>query len=124
VNGKRRPQPHAQCPLERLRAAGIAKGVAALAAIGADPTRWDLAGWNTNVAWAFKTNVPTPNLDRRLLFPLALSSPIYSLRELFTLFVGFQWSTARMFRSCGPMTPENSAPASRSRSTCSRASAT
>jgi hypothetical protein len=50
VNGKRRPQPHAQCPLERLRAAGIAKGVAALAAIGADPTRWDLAGWNTNMA--------------------------------------------------------------------------
>ena len=39
-----------QCPLERLRAAGIAKGVAALEAIGADPTRWDLAGWNTNMA--------------------------------------------------------------------------
>jgi pimeloyl-ACP methyl ester carboxylesterase len=42
--------------------------------------------------------VPTPNLDRRLLFPLALSSPIYSLWELFTLFVGFQWSTTRMFQ--------------------------
>jgi hypothetical protein len=39
-----------QCRLERLRAAGIAKGVAALEAIGADPTRWDLAGWNTNMA--------------------------------------------------------------------------
>jgi pimeloyl-ACP methyl ester carboxylesterase len=42
--------------------------------------------------------VPTPNLDRRLLFPLALSSPIYSLWELFTLFVGSQWSTTRMFQ--------------------------
>lgn len=42
--------------------------------------------------------MPTPNLDRRLLFPLALSSPIYSLWELFTLFVGSQWSTTRMFQ--------------------------
>lgn len=29
--------------------------------------------------------------------PLALSSPLYSLRDLFTLVVGFQWSTAQMF---------------------------
>jgi pimeloyl-ACP methyl ester carboxylesterase len=86
-----------QLTLERLRAASNAKGVAALEGIGGDPTRWDLAAWNSNMAWAFKTNVPTPNLDRRLLFPQALSSPIYSLRDLYTLFVGFQWSTAQMF---------------------------
>jgi pimeloyl-ACP methyl ester carboxylesterase len=86
-----------QLTLERLRAASNAKGVAALEGIGGDPTRWDLAAWNTNMAWAFRTNVPTPNLDRRLLFPLALSSPIYSLRDLYTLFAGFQWSTAQMF---------------------------
>lgn len=86
-----------QLTLERLRAAGNAKGIAALERIGADPTRWDLQAWNTNMAWAFRTNVPTPNLDRRLLFPLALSSPIYTLRDLSTLFVGFQWSTAQMF---------------------------
>jgi len=71
--------------------------VAALEAIGPDPTRWDLRAWNTNMAWAFRTNVPTPNLDRRLLFPLALSSPLYSLRDLYALFTGFQWSTAQMF---------------------------
>src|SRR5262245_19003729 len=82
--------------LERLRAAGNAKGVAALEQIGGDPARWDLRAWNTSMAWAFKTNLPTPNLDRRLLFPLALPSPIYTLRDLFTLFVGFQWSTAQM----------------------------
>ena len=87
-----------QLTLERLRAAGNAKGVAALEGIGADPTRWDLRAWNTNMAWAFRTNVPTPNLDRRLLFPLALSSPIYSLRDLYALFAGFQWSTAQMFQ--------------------------
>jgi pimeloyl-ACP methyl ester carboxylesterase len=86
-----------QLTLERLRSAGNAKGVAALERIGADPARWDLRAWNTNMAWAFRTNLPTPNLDRRLLFPLALSSPIYRLRELLTLFTGFQWSTAQMF---------------------------
>ena len=87
-----------QLTLERLRAAGNAKGVAALEKIGPDPARWDLQAWNTNMAWAFRTNVPTPNLDRRLLFPLALSSPIYSLRDLYTLFAGFQWSTQQMFQ--------------------------
>lgn len=86
-----------QLTLQRLRAAGNAKGVVALEGIGGDPTRWDLGAWNTNMAWAFKTNLPSPNLDRRLLFPLALTSPIYSLRDLSTLFVGFQWSTAQMF---------------------------
>jgi pimeloyl-ACP methyl ester carboxylesterase len=86
-----------QLTLERLQVAGNKKGVAALEAIGADPTRWDLQAWNTNMAWAFRTNVPTPNLDRRLLFPLALTSPIYTLRDLVSLFVGFQWSTAQMF---------------------------
>lgn len=86
-----------QLALERLRAAGDTKGVAALEKIGGEPARWDLRAWNANMAWAFKTNLPTPNLDRRLLIPLAMSSPIYSVRDLFTLFVGFQWSTARMF---------------------------
>jgi hypothetical protein len=40
------------------------------------------------MAWAFRTNLPTPHLDRRLLFPLALTSPIYTLRDLWTLFQG------------------------------------
>jgi pimeloyl-ACP methyl ester carboxylesterase len=87
-----------QLTLERPRAAGNAKGVAVLEGIGADPTRWDLRAWNANMAWAFRTNVPTPNLDRKLLFPLALSSPIYTLRDLYALFAGFQWSTAQMFQ--------------------------
>jgi pimeloyl-ACP methyl ester carboxylesterase len=86
-----------QMTLDRLRAAGDSKGVAALERIGGDPTRWGLRAWNTNMGWAFKTNLPTPNLDRKLLFPLALSSPIYTLRDLYTLGMGFQWSTAEMF---------------------------
>jgi pimeloyl-ACP methyl ester carboxylesterase len=87
-----------QLTLKRLRAAGTTRGVTALEGIGPDPASWDLRAWNTNMAWAFKTNLPTPKLDRRLLFPLALSSPLYSLRDLASLFVGFQWSTAQMFQ--------------------------
>jgi pimeloyl-ACP methyl ester carboxylesterase len=87
-----------QLTLERLRAGGTAKGIAALERIGGDPARWDLQAWNTNMAWAFRTNLPTPKLDRRLLLPLALTSPIYSLGDLYSLFTGFQWSTAQMFQ--------------------------
>src|SRR5687767_12771444 len=83
--------------LERLRAADNTKAAEVLERIGGDPTKWDLRAWNTNMAWAFKTNLPTPNLDRKLLFPLALSSPIYTLRDLYYLFMGFQWSTAQMY---------------------------
>jgi pimeloyl-ACP methyl ester carboxylesterase len=83
--------------LERLRAAGNDKGVAALEKIGPDPSRWDLGDWNVNMAWAFKTNTPTPSPDRKLLFPLALSSPIYTLRDIYYLFVGFQFATAQLF---------------------------
>jgi pimeloyl-ACP methyl ester carboxylesterase len=86
-----------QMTLERLRAANNLKAIAALERIGTDPNRWDLGAWNTNMAWAFRTNVPTPKLDQKLLFPLALSSPIYTLRDLFDVFVGFQWSTEQMY---------------------------
>src|SRR6266540_1144642 len=86
-----------QMTLERLRAAGNHKTIAALEQIGADPRRWDLRAWNVNMAWAFKTNLPTPSPDRTLLFPLVLSSPIYTLRDIYTLFIGFQSSTAEMF---------------------------
>jgi pimeloyl-ACP methyl ester carboxylesterase len=86
-----------QMTLERLRAADNSKAVTALERIGGDPTQWDLRAWSTNMAWAFKTNLPTPNLDRKLLFPLALSSPIYTLRDLYNVFMGFQWSTAQMY---------------------------
>jgi pimeloyl-ACP methyl ester carboxylesterase len=86
-----------QMTLARLRAAGDTKGASALEKIGGDPLRWDLKDWNVNMAMAFKTNVPTPNLDRSLLFPLLLTSPLYSLRDIISVFSGFQFSTVKMF---------------------------
>jgi hypothetical protein len=107
--------------LERLRAAGNPRGVAALEGIGGDPTRWDLGAWNTGMAWAFRADLPTPNLDRRLLFPLALTSPSDRLADLSSLFTGFWWSTAQMLTELRAGTPGGSAPGSRSGSSCSRA---
>src|SRR5829696_2365925 len=110
-----------QMTLDRLRAAGNTKAVAGLERIGADLTAWDLGAWNTNMAWAFKTNLPIPNLDRKLLFPLALSSPIYSLRDLSSLFQGFQWSTAQMFPELLAYDARQLDPRFGSRSSCSSA---
>jgi pimeloyl-ACP methyl ester carboxylesterase len=86
-----------QLTLDRLRAAEDNKAVAALDRIGANPTRWDLRAWNLNMGLAFKTNLPTPNPDRTLLFPLVLFSPIYTLRDIYAVLMGFQWCTAEMF---------------------------
>ena len=83
--------------LERLRLAGNVRGIIALERIGGDPVYWDLHAWNVNMAWAFKTNTPIPNLDRAMLFPLVWTSPLYSLRDIMTLLTGFQNTTAAMF---------------------------
>lgn len=82
---------------ERLREQCSFHGMAALDRLDPDPRRWSLRDWNTSMGWAFKTNRPIPNLDRALLFPLVLFSPLYSLRDLYYLFAGFQASTAGLF---------------------------
>lgn len=75
--------------LERVRAAGNAKAVAALTAIGDDPTRWDLRAWQVKMDWTMKTDPVTPNGVTKLLFPLALTSPLYSLDDVRQLLAGF-----------------------------------
>lgn len=86
-----------QMTLERLRAVGNNKALAALEQIGPDPTLWTLRDWNINMDLAFKTNLPAPNLACTLLLPLVLSSPLYSLPNILTLFAGFQFSTVQMY---------------------------
>jgi pimeloyl-ACP methyl ester carboxylesterase len=86
-----------QMTLERLLAADNSK---AAAGPRADRRRPDPVGFTRlehEHGVAFKTNLSTPNLDRKLLFPLALSSPICTLRDLFNVFMGFQWSTTQMY---------------------------
>jgi pimeloyl-ACP methyl ester carboxylesterase len=86
-----------QLMLERLRVAGSAKAIAALEQIGADPSRWDLAAWGTKMNWTMKTDPVKPNAVTRLLFPLALTSPTHSLRDVVHLGAGFAYSQREMF---------------------------
>jgi pimeloyl-ACP methyl ester carboxylesterase len=83
--------------LDRVRAAGNAKAVAALEKIGADPSRWDVAAWGVKMNWTMKTDPVKPNAVTKLLFPLALTSPTHSLRDVVHLGAGFAYSQRQMF---------------------------
>jgi pimeloyl-ACP methyl ester carboxylesterase len=86
-----------QMAIDRLRAAGKARAVAALEEIGPDPRRWDRRAWEVNLGWTFQTNLPTPKLDRKLLLPLILTSPLYTLRDVYNWFAGFEFAKAQLF---------------------------
>jgi pimeloyl-ACP methyl ester carboxylesterase len=86
-----------QLTLDRVRAAGNAKAVTALERIGADPAQWDLRAWQTKMDWTMKTDPVTPNAVTRLLFPLAVTSPTYSLRDVRHLLAGFVTTQKQMF---------------------------
>jgi pimeloyl-ACP methyl ester carboxylesterase len=83
--------------LDRLRAAGNAKGVRALEKIGDDPARWDLRAWQTKMDWTMKTDPVSPNAVTRLLFPLARRSSIYRGRDKWLLLAGFLANQKQLF---------------------------
>jgi pimeloyl-ACP methyl ester carboxylesterase len=86
-----------QMTLDRVRAAGNSKAVAALEKIGADPSTWDLKSWQVKMQWTMKTDPVTPNAVTKLLFPLARKSGIYSLRDLWHLLAGFMTTQKQMY---------------------------
>jgi pimeloyl-ACP methyl ester carboxylesterase len=84
--------------LDRARAAGNAKAVAALERIGADPARWDVKAWETKMRWTMATDPVTPGVETKLIFPLVLTNPAYSLRDVISLGKGFAYSKQELFR--------------------------
>jgi pimeloyl-ACP methyl ester carboxylesterase len=83
--------------LERLRAAGRRRAVAALAAIGPDPSRWGFAAWQRKQRWLMRVDPVASRLPTRLLLPSALTSPAHSLRDVADLAAGLAWSQERLF---------------------------
>jgi pimeloyl-ACP methyl ester carboxylesterase len=75
--------------LRRLRAAGNRRGVAALEALDEDPRTWDVKAWGTRMQWTMATDPTTPNGVFKLLFPLLLTKPDYSLPDVVAWFRGF-----------------------------------
>jgi len=68
--------------LDRVRAAGNAKAVAALERIGDDPARWDVKAWEVKMRWNMATDPETPGVETKLILPLVLTNPAYSLRDV------------------------------------------
>ncbi|NUO61366.1 MAG: alpha/beta hydrolase [Hamadaea sp.] len=82
--------------LERVRAAGNTKAIAALEKIGDDPNQWDLRAWQVKMDVTMKTDPVTPNGVAKLLFPLAMTSPLYSLSGVKHLLAGFMDTQKQM----------------------------
>ena len=82
--------------LDRVDKAGNDKAVQALRTIGDDPARWDLRAWQTKMNWTMKTDPVTPNGVTKLLFPLAMTSPLYSLNDVKHLLGGFLTTQKQM----------------------------
>jgi pimeloyl-ACP methyl ester carboxylesterase len=75
--------------LERLRASGNRRGVAALERIGDDPASWNVKQWGTRMEWSMATDPVSPNVILKLIFPLLLRNPDYSLIDAWHWLKGF-----------------------------------
>lgn len=83
--------------LARLREAGERRGVAELEAIGAEPWRWDLQAWQRKQRWVLKTDRRMREVGRTLLMPSILTAPGYTLRDVFDLQRGMEFSAAQLY---------------------------
>lgn len=86
-----------QIVLERLRTAHNKKGVAFLEAIGPDPSRWDIKAWARKQQWTMKADPLMRNLPNTLLLGCPLTSPAHTLRDVWHVFSGQQFSQTRLF---------------------------
>jgi pimeloyl-ACP methyl ester carboxylesterase len=83
--------------LERLRAAGNRRGVAALEKLDADPRTWDVKQWGVRMQWSMGTDPTTGNAALTRLFKLLLTKPDYSLADVSAWLKGFGKSRDTMF---------------------------
>ncbi|MEV6525864.1 alpha/beta hydrolase [Longispora sp. NPDC051575] len=83
--------------LERARAAGHTRGVAALERIGADPMAWSLRDWGVKQQWTMKTDPVDPGVLLRLILPSILTTPGYGLGDVQSWMAGFEYSKKQMF---------------------------
>ncbi|WP_412540899.1 alpha/beta hydrolase [Longispora sp. K20-0274] len=83
--------------LERTRAAGLTRGVAALERIGADPAGWDLRAWGVSQQWTMKTDPYGAKVLTQLILPGIVRNPAYGLGDMKAWMVGFEHSKKEMF---------------------------
>src|SRR5262245_59405093 len=75
--------------LARLRAAGNKRGVVALERLSDDPAQWSVKDWGVRMQWSMGTDPVSPNVIFKLIFPLLLRNPDYSLLDAYYWVKGF-----------------------------------
>jgi pimeloyl-ACP methyl ester carboxylesterase len=82
--------------LARVRAAGSARAVKALEAIGGDPRHWSVKDWGVRMQHSMSTD-PAPKSGFKLPFSLLLTKPDYTLRDVRSWLKGFSATRDAMF---------------------------
>jgi pimeloyl-ACP methyl ester carboxylesterase len=83
--------------LDRLRAIGSNKGVAALEKIGPDSSRWTAKDYVTTAQWTMKSDPRTSNRTMDLLKTSIWFSPGHTFRDIQLLISGMNFSIAQLF---------------------------
>lgn len=84
--------------LDRLRRAGLTKGVAALERIGSDPSRWSAKDFTTTAQWAMRSDPRTSNQIMKLLRSAIWFFPGFTLRDIKNFVSGMEFSTAQLLK--------------------------
>ncbi|MGZ3681811.1 MAG: alpha/beta fold hydrolase, partial [Ktedonobacterales bacterium] len=86
-----------QVILERLRTAHNKKGVVILEAMGPDSSRWDIKAWTRKQQLTMQADPLMRDLPRTLLLGSPLTSPTHTLRDVWHVFAGQQFSQTQLF---------------------------
>lgn len=86
-----------QIILERLRTARNKKGIAVLQAIGPDPSQWNIKAWTRKQRLTMQADPLMSKAFNTLLLGCPLTSPTHSLRDVWHVFSGQQYSQTQLF---------------------------
>jgi pimeloyl-ACP methyl ester carboxylesterase len=87
-----------QITLDWLRAAGNARGVRAVQALGRRLDHLTPKEWTKLHQWTIKANTRIPNMINDLMLPAMLTSPDHTLRDMSAMTAGMNFSTDALFR--------------------------
>ncbi|MGB6687918.1 MAG: alpha/beta hydrolase [Terracidiphilus sp.] len=86
-----------QAAIERLRALGLHKGVAALERIGLDPGRWSAKDFFSAARWEMRSEPRTCARIMKLLRDSIWFSPAHTLLDIKYFFTGMNYSIEQLF---------------------------
>jgi pimeloyl-ACP methyl ester carboxylesterase len=82
--------------IERLRAAGLEKGVKALERIGSDPTHWSRDDYDRVVHWKMKSDAQGNARTMKLLKDAVWYAPGWTLKDIYAFVAGMRFSQEKL----------------------------